>query len=177
MNIQYCHLVLTRLLYHDICTIKISIVLEIPEVKVDINVHIKTVTKITKNVLILLYELFFCNTILANKNSPIPKIKIPKKLLIDYSLEKNIKLISSMGTANKIDPTKLQITDIRKTSYDPLAKILRKYVNDLKTNKKIMVVSSTEQPLKKEILTSLVFVPATAGLLCANYVINDIIEL
>ena len=99
-----------------------------------------------------------------------------KKLLIDYSLEKDIKLISSMGTANKIDPTKLQITDIRKTSYDPLAKILRKYVSDLKTNKKIMVVSSTEQPLKKEILTSLVFVPATAGLLCANYVIKDIIE-
>ena len=99
-----------------------------------------------------------------------------KKLLIDYSLEKDIKLISSMGTANKIDPTKLQITDIRKTSYDPLAKILRKYVNDLKTNKKIMVVSSTEQPQKKEILTSLVFVPATAGLLCANYVIKDIIE-
>ena len=99
-----------------------------------------------------------------------------KKLLIDYSLEKDIKLISSMGTANKIDPTKLQITDIRKTSYDPLAKILRKYVNNLKTNKKIMFVSSTEQPLKKEILTSLVFVPATAGLLCSNYVIKDIIE-
>ena len=99
-----------------------------------------------------------------------------KKLLIDYSLEKDIKLISSMGTANKIDPTKLQITDIRKTSYDPLAKILRKYVNNLKTNKKIMFVSSTEQPIKKEILTSLVFVPATAGLLCSNYVIKDIIE-
>lgn len=99
-----------------------------------------------------------------------------KKLLIDYSLEKNIKLISSMGTANKIDPTKLQITDIRKTSYDPLAKILRKYVNDLKTNKKIIVVSSTEAPIKKENLTSLVFVPASAGLLCANYVITDIIK-
>ena len=97
-----------------------------------------------------------------------------KKLLIDYSLNKNIKLISSMGTANKLDPTKLTITDIRKTSYDPLAKILRKYVNDLKTNKKIMVVSSTEPPLKKEILSTLIFVPATAGLLCANYVIKDI---
>ena len=97
-----------------------------------------------------------------------------KKLLIDYSLDKNIKLISSMGTANKLDPTKLTITDIRKTSYDPLAKILRKYVNDLKTNKKIMVVSSTEPPLKKENLSTLIFVPATAGLLCANYVIKDI---
>ena len=100
-----------------------------------------------------------------------------KKLLIDYSINKNIKLISSMGTANKIDPTKLAITDIRKTSYDPLAKILRKYVNDLKTNKKIMVVSSIEQPIKRENLSTLIFVPASAGLLCANYVIKDIIDI
>jgi len=99
-----------------------------------------------------------------------------KKMLIDYSLDKNIKLISSMGTANKIDPTKLEIVDIRKTSYDPLAKILRKYVNDLKTNRKIMVVSSTEVLVKRDCLSTLIFVPATAGLLCSNYIIRDIIE-
>ena len=99
-----------------------------------------------------------------------------KKLLIDYSLEHNIKLISSMGTANKIDPTKLAVLDIRKTAYDPLAKILRKYVMDKKTNQKIMVVSSTEEPIRKDKLSSLVFVPATSGILCANYVINDIIK-
>lgn len=99
-----------------------------------------------------------------------------KKLLIDYSLNNNIKLISSMGTAKKIDPTKLEITDIRKTSYDPLAKIIRKYVNSLKTTKKIMVVSSSEQPSNNKELASMIFVPATAGLLCANYVIKDIIK-
>ena len=99
-----------------------------------------------------------------------------KKLLIDYSISKNIKLISSMGTANKLNPTKLTITDIRKTSYDPLAKILRKYVNDIKTNKKIMVVSSTEPPIIKKELSTLIFVPATAGLLCGNYIIKDIID-
>lgn len=99
-----------------------------------------------------------------------------KKLLIDYSLDKDIKLISSMGTANKIDPTKLSITDIRKTSYDPLAKILRKYVIDKKTNKKVMVVSSTEQPIRTDILSSLMFVPASAGILCAKYIISDIIN-
>ena len=99
-----------------------------------------------------------------------------KKLLIDYSLEKDIKLISSMGTANKLDPTKLQIVDIRKTSYDPLAKILRKYVNDKKINKKIMVVSSTEEPIKNKNLSTMIFVPATAGLLCSQYVIKDIIN-
>jgi len=99
-----------------------------------------------------------------------------KKLLIDYALDNNIKLIASMGTANKVDPSKLVITDIRKTSYDPLAKILRKYVIDKKTNKKVMVVSSTEQPIKSDILSSLVFVPAVAGLMCANYIIRDIIK-
>ena len=99
-----------------------------------------------------------------------------KKLLIDYCTNKDIKLIASMGTANKLDPTKLTITDIRKTSYDPLAKILRKYVTTKKTNKKIMVISSTEEPIRKDILASMIFVPATAGILCANYIIKDIIK-
>ena len=99
-----------------------------------------------------------------------------KKLLIDYALEKDIKLISSMGTAKKLDPEKLTITDIRKTAYDPLAKILRKYVLEKKTNKKIMVVSSTEVPIKNDVLASMMFVPATAGILCAKYIINDIIN-
>ena len=99
-----------------------------------------------------------------------------KKLLIDYSIDKDIKLIASMGTANKLDPTKLAVIDIRKTSYDPLAKILRKYVIDKKTNKKIMVVSSTEEPIRKDVLSSMMFVPSVSGILCANYIIRDIIE-
>lgn len=99
-----------------------------------------------------------------------------KKILIDYSLENDIKLISSMGTAKKMDPTKLEIIDIRKTSYDPLAKILRKYVMDKKTNKKVYVVSSTEAPIKSEVLPSMIFVPSVAGILCANFIINDIIK-
>ena len=99
-----------------------------------------------------------------------------KKLLIDYALENDIKLIASMGTANKLDPSKLTICDIRKTAYDPLAKILRKYVMEKKTNKKIMVVSSVEEPLRRDVLASLVFVPATAGILAAKYIIDDIIK-
>ena len=99
-----------------------------------------------------------------------------KKLLIDYSIEHNIDIISSMGTANKIEPTKLEVLDIRKTSYDPLAKKLRKYVLDKKINKKIMVVSSTEVPIRRDKLSSLVFVPATSGILCANYIIKKIVD-
>lgn len=99
-----------------------------------------------------------------------------KKQIILQCLDKNIKLISSMGTANKIDPTKLEIMDIRKTSYDPIAKIIRKMVNDLKTNKKVMVVCSSEQPKKTTALGSTAYVPSVAGLLCASYVINDIVS-
>ena len=99
-----------------------------------------------------------------------------KKLLIDYSIEHNIDIISSMGTANKIEPTKLEVLDIRKTSYDPLAKKLRKYVLDKKINKKIMVVSSTEVPIRRDKLSSLVFVPATSCILCANYIIKKIVD-
>lgn len=100
-----------------------------------------------------------------------------KKDLILNCKKNNIKLISSMGTGNKFDPTRLKITDIRKTSYDPIAKILRKFVVDNKINYKVMVVSSDEQPLKiSNPIGSTAFVPATAGLLCASFVINDIIK-
>ena len=82
-----------------------------------------------------------------------------------------------MGTGNKFDPSRLKIMDIRKTSYDPIAKILRKFVVDNKINYKVTVVCSDEKPLKiSNPIGSTAFVPATAGLLCASYVINDIIR-
>ena len=88
----------------------------------------------------------------------------------------NYKLISCMGTAKKIDPTKLSITTLEKTSYDPLAKVIRKKLKELKYNKKVHVISSTEEPIKCENLGSLMMVPATAGILCATYIINDVIK-
>ena len=52
-----------------------------------------------------------------------------KKLIISECLKRKIPFISSMGTAKKLDPSKLEIIDIRKTKNDPLARIIRKYVN------------------------------------------------
>ena len=97
--------------------------------------------------------------------------------LIRISKRKNIKLISSMGTGNKMDPTRLKIMDVRKTSYDPIAKIIRKMVKDEKIKGKVMVVCSDEVGYTKVIdkIPSNSFVPATAGLLCASFVINDIV--
>lgn len=97
--------------------------------------------------------------------------------LIRICKRKNIKLISSMGTGNKMDPSRLKIMDIRKTSYDPIAKKVRKMVKDENIKGKVMVVCSDEKPVVKikDAIPSNSFVPATAGLLCASYVINDIV--
>ena len=100
---------------------------------------------------------------------------IVKKELIRISKKRNIKLITSMGTANKMHPEKLEIMDIRKTEYDPVAKIIRKMVKDEKINGKVMCVCSKEVPIKSNKLGSNSFVPASAGLLLASYVINDIV--
>ena len=101
-----------------------------------------------------------------------------KKELIRQSKIRNIKLISSMGTGNKIDPSRLKIMDIRKTSYDPIASILRRMVRQEHINGKVMVVCSDERPIKvnNKILGSNCLVPSIAGILCASFVINDIVR-
>lgn len=100
-----------------------------------------------------------------------------KKILIMECLKRKIKFISSMGTGNKFCPEMLEVTDIRKTSNDPIARILRKWVKDNKINEKIMVVSSREVPVKvKNTISSLCFVPNTCGIMMASYIINCIIK-
>ena len=98
-----------------------------------------------------------------------------KKELIRQSIKRNIKIISCMGTAKKMNPEKLKITEIRKTSYDPIAKIIRKMVRDEKIRQKIMVVCSDEKPYNRVELGSNALVPSSAGILCASYVINDVV--
>ena len=101
-----------------------------------------------------------------------------KKELIKYTYLNKIGFIASMGTGNKLEPSKLEITTLDKTSYDPIAKILRKYVKDEKINKKVYVVCSKEQPKKinEKTISSISTVPSTAGLLLSSFVINSIIN-
>lgn len=100
-----------------------------------------------------------------------------KQELISRCVNNNITIISSMGTGNKLNPMDLEIVDIRKTSYDPIAKRIRKYLKDNHINKKIMVVSSKEKRDKfNGDIPSMIFVPATSGILCANYIIKEIIK-
>ena len=96
--------------------------------------------------------------------------------LIRLSCKMDFKLIESMGTAKKIDPTKLSITYLDKTTYDPIAKILRKKLRDNKINKRVVVVSSTENIRECDGLGTLSLVPNTAGILLVSYIINDILK-
>lgn len=100
-----------------------------------------------------------------------------KKEIIRVCSKKGIPFITCMGTGNKLDPTKLEIIDIRKTEYDPLAKVIRKMVRDENIKGKIPVVCSKESPIKHEgnTIASCSFVPSVAGLLCTSYIVNDIV--
>jgi len=98
-----------------------------------------------------------------------------KFFLIKECLKRKLTFISAMGAAKKVDPTKLVVTEIKKTCADPLAKILRRRLREENINEKVMVVSSTEVPAKIPALGSYMPVTATAGLLLADYIVKLII--
>lgn len=99
-----------------------------------------------------------------------------KFALMENNLHYSYKLISSMGTAKKTDPTKLEITTLDKTNNDPIARLLRNKVRKAHINKKIYVVSSTEVPKQINMLGTANLVPSVAGLLCVSFIFNDIIK-
>ena len=100
----------------------------------------------------------------------------------------NIPIISSMGTGNKLDPTKFEVADIYKTSVCPLAKVMRKELRKRNIDH-LKVVYSKEEPIKlgnnanneemnfkKNVPGSISFVPSVAGLILASEVIKDLIN-
>ena len=94
--------------------------------------------------------------------------------------ESNVPIISSMGTGNKLDPTRFEVTDLYKTSVCPLAKVMR-YELKKRGIKKLKVVYSKEEPKKigtppSRVPASISFVPPTAGLIIAGEVIKDLIK-
>ena len=106
--------------------------------------------------------------------------------LIQKAKQENIPIISCMGTGNKLEPTKLEVADIYKTSVCPLAKVIRKELKKIGI-KKLKVVYSKEEPItcKKIIDTdkkyyktngSISFVPSVAGLIIAGEVVKDILK-
>ena len=111
--------------------------------------------------------------------------------LIVRAQSKGIPVISSMGAANKMDPTQFEVADIFKTTVCPLAKVMR-YELRARGVKALKVVYSKEKPLtpqagecppepvrpgaaRRQIPGSISFVPSVAGLILAGEVIKDLI--
>ena len=149
--------------------------------KKKVDVMEERIKNINKECNVIKYDLFFD----SNTKDEILNNKIDfivdscdsvnsKKLIIEEALKRKIDFISSMGTANKLDPTKLEIVDIKKTSYDPLAKKIRKTFKNEKN--KIMVICSSDKPKDIKKLGSISFVPSVAGIYITSYIINDIIK-
>ncbi|QPC47007.1 tRNA threonylcarbamoyladenosine dehydratase [Mangrovibacillus cuniculi] len=114
--------------------------------------------------------------------------------LMKECLKRNIPIISSMGAANKTDPTRFRIADISETHTDPIAKVIRTRLRKEGIRKGIKVVFSDESPIviredvrkvvgkddapirkAKMPPSSNAFVPSVAGLIAASYVINTIV--
>ena len=115
--------------------------------------------------------------------------------LMKECLKRNIPIISSMGAANKMDPTRFKIVDISKTHTDPIAKVIRTKLRKERIHKGIPVVFSDESPIvirediKKEVgnenaptrkgqmpPASNAFVPSACGLIMASYVVRELLS-
>ena len=102
-----------------------------------------------------------------------------KELIIREAVKRNIKIISSMGAGFKLDPSKIKIAKLKKTSYDKIASILRYDLKNSKECLEIPVVYS-EEIVKREknekTIASNSFIPAIFGLYITSYIINNILE-
>jgi tRNA threonylcarbamoyladenosine dehydratase len=111
----------------------------------------------------------------------------PKLYLLKTAIDNNHKIVSSMGAGGKMDPTKLEVTDISKTSMCPLAGQIRKRLKSLGVKNGIQAVFSKEIPERKSIMHTdgsnykksaygtISYLPAVFGLTCASVVIRDLI--
>jgi tRNA threonylcarbamoyladenosine dehydratase len=110
-------------------------------------------------------------------------------------LKRNIPIISSMGAANKMDPTRFRIADISKTHTDPIAKVIRTRLRKEGIRKGLPVVFSDESPIvSREDINKVVgkqdaeirkakmppssnaFVPSACGLILASYVVRELLK-
>ena len=103
---------------------------------------------------------------------------VTKIKLIERANQLQIPILSCMGTGNKLDPTRFEVTDIYKTSVCPLARVIRKELKK-RDIKQLKVLYSKEEPIQtknQRTHGSVSFVPSVAGLIIAGEVIKDIIK-
>lgn len=109
-----------------------------------------------------------------------------KLAIIEECVAQNVPIISSMGTGNKLNPELLRITDISKTNYCPLARVMRKELKNRGITH-LPVLYSEEQPTKPQFThqedgkaratpSSSPFVPSAAGIFIASYVVRELLK-
>ncbi|MFB9279229.1 tRNA threonylcarbamoyladenosine dehydratase [Cohnella cellulosilytica] len=116
--------------------------------------------------------------------------------LMKQCLERGIPIISSMGAANKMDPSRFQVADISKTTVDPIARVVRRKLREAGIKKGVKVVFSTEEPIRPRVdvtqrivpdtapeirkaqqpPSSNAFVPPVAGLIMVSVVFRELVE-
>lgn len=116
--------------------------------------------------------------------------------LIKECLKRGVPVISSMGAANKMDPSRFRVADISKTHTDPIARVVRTKLRKDGIKKGVKVVFSDEEPMKpredvtqrivpenapeirkaKQPPASNAFVPPVAGLIMVSVVVKDLLE-
>ena len=155
--------------------------------KPKVEVEKKRLLKINPNLKITTYQMFY-DASQADKilNTQFDYVVdaidcVTSKInLVEECNKRNIPIICSMGTGNKLDPTKFEIADISKTSVCPLAKVMRKELGK-RGIKHLKVVYSKEEPKRfdvdnKTTPASISFVPSVAGLILASEVVKDLIS-
>lgn len=96
--------------------------------------------------------------------------------LIDFCYKNNINIISSMGMGNKLSPENIVITDIFKTQYCPMAKIIRKELRKRNIKKLTVCYSKNEVNKRYKTPSSMIFAPSVCGITMAYKIINDFIN-
>lgn len=109
-----------------------------------------------------------------------------KLSLIQTARDKNIPMISAMGTGNKLDPSQFRITDISKTGGCPLARIMRKELRARGIDHHTVLYSEelpakpleleTPPPGRRSIPASVSWVPSCAGLMIAGHVVQELLK-
>lgn len=141
------------------------------------------ILEINPSCLVTTYQIFYseeteCEIDLSGYDYIVDAIdSIPSKLLLaKKAKDEGIRIISSMGAGNKLDPTRFRVGDIYKTSHDPLARAMRSRLRALGVDA-LKVVWSDEEPFGERAAGapgSISFVPGAVGLILAGEVIKDI---
>ena len=112
----------------------------------------------------------------------------PKVFLIYHSVQKGLKIVSSLGSGARLDPTKIKIADLSKSYNCKLGFVLRKRLRKLGVSKEVKVVFSEDKAdnnavivdepgeNKKSTVGTISYMPAVYGCFCASVVIRDLIE-